>query len=141
MKDATRKIVVAAEEVDDSPSPALVTSKISLRRDIQKPKWLTDGDMLTNYGIPRGTNKMRKGNGNFPSTSTNPTISGGQAKDQTTSVFKEDAGKNQKSDKGKVSPPSPSMEIEVEEDVTVPVAKVSLLLFYFVALLVMCYIK
>lgn len=123
VNDAKRKIAVA-EETDDSPSP-VTPNRTSLRRNIQRPKWLTDADLVTDYEFPRGTNIMRTGNGNSPSTSTTPTMNGNQAKARTASTeSSEDTGKNQKSDRGKVNPP-PSSERKVKEDGTAP--KVSLL--------------
>lgn len=57
-------------------SPPTPTSRTSLRRNIQRPKWLTDADLVTDYEFPRGTNAMRSG-GNGPSSAGPGSVANG----------------------------------------------------------------
>ncbi|CAL8143048.1 unnamed protein product [Orchesella dallaii] len=62
-KKSVQKIVVEA-------SQSLNSGRASLRRNIQRPKWLTDTDLVTDYEFPRGTNTSRSG-----STTSSPSTS------------------------------------------------------------------
>lgn len=41
------------------PTPPTPGGRSALRRNIQRPKWLTDTDLVTDYEFPKGTNSVR----------------------------------------------------------------------------------
>lgn len=132
VNDAKRKIAVV-EDADECASP-VTPNRTSLRRNIQRPKWLTDADLVTDYEFPRGTNViMRTGNGNSTSTSTiTPAMNINLAKARNaSSESNEGSGKNQKSGRGKTNPP-PSVERKAKQDATAPKVSFAINTIYYI---------
>ncbi|ODM99398.1 putative zinc finger protein [Orchesella cincta] len=63
-KKSTKNIVIEASQTTPS------SGRASLRRNIQRPKWLTDTDLVTDYEFPCGTNSSRNGSVTSSPTAT-----------------------------------------------------------------------
>lgn len=125
--DSKKKSPAAAvEEAEESvpPSPHTPSSgRTALRRNIQRPKWLADSDLVTDYEFPRGTNTTRMGNGsNNPASSpsapqpTTPTTNGNKSRTTSTESVETastSTPKSQKDDKPKLEPSSRKRKEEV----------------------------